>query len=338
LTSWAPYDLNGLLLAGLKRMNFLEPTPIQCDSLHAAIRAQKDIIGAAETGSGKTLAFGLPILNQLLQDKSAGVYKEGLHALILTPTRELALQVAKDLKDVAVYTDIKIACIVGGLSVQKQERILRKSVDVVIATPGRLWELMSGGKLFTDRDIKFLVLDEADRMISAGHFQEVYDIMRFIDEKSDVKPAEELQGSQEDQLDEEEEGEEEEEGLKEEGEEEEEGEEGEKEEEGLEEEGEEAGEEDEGEEVKEKMTKRQTFVFSATLTLRFDPNKYREAQKQNKKKKKNATSPLEQLLERVNFQRKIELVDLTTKREGENGEENEVKKEKLKYEMVFDYA
>ena len=129
VAAWAQYDLHPLLLKAIRKLRFTSPTPIQEKVLHPAIKGRMDIVGAAETGSGKTLAFGLPILQRLMQDKEEekwyeeyadeekpGKGKKHLRALIVTPTRELALQVAKMLADVAIYTGIKIAAIVGGMS------------------------------------------------------------------------------------------------------------------------------------------------------------------------------------------------------------------------------
>ncbi|KAJ8947885.1 hypothetical protein NQ318_010031 [Aromia moschata] len=156
---------------------------------------RRDILGASETGSGKTLAFGLPILTGILDvmEQSSGkapnrpenkneVMLKPLYALVLTPTRELAFQVKNHLESVAKYTGIKIAVIVGGMAAVKQERLLAQGPEVVVATPGRLWELIQQGNphLSQIEDIRFLAIDETDRMLEKGHFQELHDLLEKI--------------------------------------------------------------------------------------------------------------------------------------------------------------
>ncbi|KAG6732391.1 hypothetical protein I3843_01G167300 [Carya illinoinensis] len=166
------------------------------EELPAVSNSMEDVFGAAETGSGKTLAFGLPILQRLLEerDKTAKMPEqkgeeaekfspEGLlRALIITPTRELALQVTDHLKAVATGTDIRVVPIVGGMSTEKQERLLKKRPEIVVGTPGRLWELISGGEkhLVELHSLSFFVLDEADRMIENGHFRELQSITDML--------------------------------------------------------------------------------------------------------------------------------------------------------------
>ncbi|RUS19581.1 P-loop containing nucleoside triphosphate hydrolase protein [Jimgerdemannia flammicorona] len=132
----------------------------------------QDVVGAAETGSGKTLAFGIPII-QYLANRAAENSKEdnikdgALTALILAPTRELAIQAMT---------------IVGGMSVQKQHRLLENNPDIIVATPGRLWEVFSENEKYLKRlqNVKFLVLDEADRMLEAGHYRELNHILSVL--------------------------------------------------------------------------------------------------------------------------------------------------------------
>ena len=202
VSNWLQFDLHPALLRALQDMKFTDPTPIQNDCLNPAIKGRCDVIGAAETGSGKTLAFGLPILQRLMQDKEEekwyeeyadeekpGKGKKHLRALIVTPTRELALQVAKMLADVAIYTGIQIAAIVGGMSKQKQERVLKKQPEIIVATPGRLWELIRDGEkhLTSLERLTFLTLDEADRMVERGHFKELESVIKSIPEPPETR-------------------------------------------------------------------------------------------------------------------------------------------------------
>ncbi len=179
LVDWRRFNLELPLLQGLKQAGFDNPMPIQAAALEALLLSGKrDILGSAPTGSGKTLAFGLPLLNHILKNSSTGA----LNGLIVVPTRELALQIEKHFKAVARFARIKIATVVGGLSPEKQARQLKNRPDLIIATPGRLNELME-----FDQDVrgmitrvKFLILDEADRMIQVGHFKELDDILSRI--------------------------------------------------------------------------------------------------------------------------------------------------------------
>ena len=182
---WAQFNLSIPVLAALQKLGFAKPTPIQSAVLSKAIRDRRDIIGCAETGSGKTLAFGIPILERLsaeMENPAKYGSCDCLCALILTPTRELAIQVSDHLKAAALYTPVKIMALVGGMSVQKQERLLARRPHVVVATPGRLWEFISTGKqhLVEVGGLRFLVLDEADRMIESGHFPEVSSILQHV--------------------------------------------------------------------------------------------------------------------------------------------------------------
>nr|CAB3487600.1 unnamed protein product [Digitaria exilis] len=193
--AWHELRLHPLLVNAMRRLGFKEPTPIQKSCFPAAAHQGKDVIGAAETGSGKTLAFGLPILQRLLEEreKDSRLHREDekmeessggspLRALILTPTRELAKQVCDHLKAAAKFLGIHVVPIVGGLSMEKQERLLKMKPEIVVATPGRLWELMSMNNqhLVELHSLSFFVLDEADRMIERGHFHELQSIIEML--------------------------------------------------------------------------------------------------------------------------------------------------------------
>lgn len=195
VSAWRELRLHPLLLKAMRRLGFKEPTPIQKSCFPAAAHRGKDVIGAAETGSGKTLAFGLPVLQRLLEEreKATRLQQEDekmeersggspLRALILTPTRELAKQVCDHLKDVAKFLGIHVVPIVGGLSMEKQERLLKKKPEIVVGTPGRLWEHMSMNNqhLVELHSLSFFILDEADRMIERGHFRELQSIIEML--------------------------------------------------------------------------------------------------------------------------------------------------------------
>ncbi|KAI8645612.1 P-loop containing nucleoside triphosphate hydrolase protein [Parasitella parasitica] len=180
VSAWKDLNLCESVLNALKYNNFTSPTPIQINSLPLAMKG-RDIIGSAETGSGKTLAFGIPIINYLAT-RSA---REGLAGLILTPTRELAIQVRDHIEKMSVFSNVRVVAIVGGMSIQKQERLVKQKPDIIVATPGRLWEIFSNNSEYMDllRHIKFLVLDEADRMLEKGHFEELTSLLNALSNK-----------------------------------------------------------------------------------------------------------------------------------------------------------
>lgn len=176
LEKWRRFNLEVSLLQGLKHAGFERPMPIQEAALDSLLlQGKRDILGSAPTGSGKTLAFGLPLINQIIKSP-------GSSGLIIVPTRELAVQIEKHLKSVAKFIKIRIATVVGGLSQEKQCRQLKNKPDIIIATPGRLNELMEfdqAVRALVTR-VGYLILDEADRMIQVGHFKELDDILSRI--------------------------------------------------------------------------------------------------------------------------------------------------------------
>lgn len=155
----------------LDKKGFTEPTPIQKGAIPAAISGE-DILGIAETGSGKTAAFTLPMIEQIDKSREKGQKSKGPFALILTPTRELATQILETILSFQIQPKVKSVVLVGGVSQHGQVVKLREGVDVIVATPGRLVDLMQQGlvKLGT---IEYFVLDEADRMLDLGFKREI---------------------------------------------------------------------------------------------------------------------------------------------------------------------
>jgi len=151
-------------------MGYVQPTPIQLRTI-PLILEKRDVIGSAQTGTGKTAAFALPILQHL--HESTGRTR----ALILEPTRELAAQVETALRDFARFTNIRIAVLYGGVGYGKQNDALKAGTDIIVATPGRLLDHMGRGTARLDQ-VKFLVLDEADRMLDMGFLP---DVRRIVD-------------------------------------------------------------------------------------------------------------------------------------------------------------
>ncbi|BEI79786.1 hypothetical protein CcaverHIS002_0103150 [Cutaneotrichosporon cavernicola] len=199
LPAWKGINLPAPLKHGLRSLGFKTPTDIQKRALPSALEG-RDVVGVAETGSGKTLAYALPILSHVLRQPRAA--KRALSALILCPTRELALQVSESLNDFLAQAcpadkgkppRVSVGSVVGGLSAQKQARIVERGADVLVATPGRLWDLLKAndGLAASVRQLKFLVIDEADRMIETGHFAELENIVQLTQRASDQVEEEE---------------------------------------------------------------------------------------------------------------------------------------------------
>ncbi|XP_041827855.1 ATP-dependent RNA helicase DDX24 [Melanotaenia boesemani] len=325
VSAWKDLFVPSPVLKALSSLGFSSPTPIQALALPPAIRDHMDILGAAETGSGKTLAFGIPMIHTILewkncpekivddntepasedvgesttegdqdgdveaseeedegpanqiqedsaedehdiededQDVQLGCVKVVEHAefdfedkpacdqnrpllgLVLTPTRELAVQVKHHIDAVAKFTDIKTAIVVGGMAQPKQRRMLKHRPEIIIATPGRLWDFIKEGHphLLNLRQLKCLVIDEADRMVERGHFAELENLLEMLN-TTHFNPT------------------------------------------------------------------RQTFVFSATLTMAHSlPTRLLQ-----KKKNLNKMSKLEILMEKVGIRSKPKVIDLTRK-------------------------
>ncbi|KAM4540630.1 ATP-dependent RNA helicase DDX24 [Fundulus diaphanus] len=322
MSAWKDLFVPPAVLKALSGLGFTSPTPIQALTLPPAIRDRMDILGAAETGSGKTLAFGIPMIHTILEwrkgsgetaepgdpkeepdtgeqendspeasegddggevdrtpagsedesdaegegqderlgcvrviddaefdfeEKSGGGPSRPLLGLVLTPTRELAVQVKHHIDAVARHAGIQTAIVVGGMSQQKQRRMLKRQPEIIVATPGRLWDLIKERHphLLNLRQLKCLVIDEADRMVERGHFAELDSLVEML-KTTHFNPT------------------------------------------------------------------RQTFVFSATLTLAHAlPS--RVLQKKKKKKQLDNRSKLEILIEKVGITSKPKVIDLTRK-------------------------
>ncbi|CAB4067875.1 DDX24 [Lepeophtheirus salmonis] len=240
---WSNVAVPEVILKAIYELGFKVPTPIQRLTLQAAISGRMDIVGAAETGSGKTLAFETededeteaveeflaedeeesdcdmetdqpnddnqendlsseeePLDLEKEEDNESGSEDEmenagnglgKLYAVILTPTRELAVQIKNHLTDIGKYTNIKTAVIVGGMAPQKQIRVLSHCPEIVVATPGRLWDLIQEGNPHLSKitDVKYLAIDETDRMVEKGHFEELQQLLELINENAEKKEA-----------------------------------------------------------------------------------------------------------------------------------------------------
>ncbi len=162
------FDMLGLAPAlnkTLKSSGFSEPTPIQNKAIPLALEGH-DILGLAQTGTGKTLAFGLPLIDHLLAEPGKPAPRTA-KALILAPTRELVNQIAESLRPLTAGTKLRVATVVGGQSINRQIGTLARGTDILVATPGRLMDLMDRGAVVL-AEVRHLVLDEADQMLDLG--------------------------------------------------------------------------------------------------------------------------------------------------------------------------
>ena len=165
------------LLRAIKEEGYTTPTPIQTQSI-PVILSKKDVLAAAQTGTGKTAGFTLPLL-ELLNKNYLKDRKSAVKALILTPTRELATQVGESVEVYGKYLPFKSAVIFGGVGINPQKAILKKGVDIITATPGRLLDLVSQDCLDLSK-VEFLVLDEADRMLDMGFIHDIKKILSIL--------------------------------------------------------------------------------------------------------------------------------------------------------------
>ncbi|GMT41704.1 MAG: DEAD/DEAH box family ATP-dependent RNA helicase [bacterium] len=173
--SFAELGLIEPLLRALKKEDHEIPTPIQAQAIPHLLRGC-DLLGSAQTGTGKTAAFALPILQHLANGKRQDKKSNSPRALILTPTRELANQVSKNFKSYGRYLNVTHAVVFGGVSVFEQARSMPRNLDVLVATPGRLLDLISQRRIFLD-NLELFTLDEADRMLDMGF---IHDIRKII--------------------------------------------------------------------------------------------------------------------------------------------------------------
>ena len=169
------------ILRALKTEGYTTPTPIQEQSIPIILQ-QKDLLGCAQTGTGKTAAFAIPILQLLYNDRLQHKEQKTIKALILTPTRELAIQIGESFTAYGKHTGLKQIVVFGGVSQNPQADAIRRGVDILVATPGRLLDLMQQRIVHLDHN-KMLVLDEADRMLDMGFVNDVKKIIAKVPQK-----------------------------------------------------------------------------------------------------------------------------------------------------------
>jgi superfamily II DNA/RNA helicase len=178
--TFADFGLDPKIQKAVLEQGYTIPTPIQAQSIPHVL-AGSDLMGAAQTGTGKTAAFVLPIIQKILRhaSNSASPARHPIRALVLTPTRELAVQVAENAASYSKHTDLRAAVVYGGVDMKEQVGILRNGVEILIATPGRLLDHI-GSKVANLSQVEILVLDEADRMLDMGFLPDLQRIINLI--------------------------------------------------------------------------------------------------------------------------------------------------------------
>jgi len=174
-------QLNAKILKAVSEQNYTTPTPIQEKTIPLVLDGI-DVIGCAQTGTGKTAAFALPILDRLFKEQEGKKGEKKIKALVVSPTRELAVQIEENFKTYSTYTNLRTTSVYGGISMEPQIETLNKGVDILIATPGRLLDLHKRDILNLDY-VQTLVLDEADMMLDMGFIDDVKKIERLCPPK-----------------------------------------------------------------------------------------------------------------------------------------------------------
>ncbi len=176
--NFTEFGLDPKLMAGIDAMNYDKATPVQ-EQVIPIILSGKDLIASAQTGTGKTAAFLLPIINTLITKPNS---EEDINALVIVPTRELAVQIAQNLEGFSYFTPISSIAVYGGgdaILFEKEKKALSKGVDIVICTPGKMISHLAAGYVRIDK-LKHLVLDEADRMLDMGFYDDIMKIISYI--------------------------------------------------------------------------------------------------------------------------------------------------------------
>lgn len=168
------YNLMPEVMKGVEELGFKKPTDIQYKSIPPILRGE-DVLAVAQTGTGKTAAFAIPILNKLFSFKKNTSRADGIKCIVMVPTHELALQITGVFDEIGRYTNIKTLALIGGVDQDPQIETLEKRVDILVATPGRMFDLISQGHLKVHR-VDTLILDEADHMLDLGFIKDIRDL------------------------------------------------------------------------------------------------------------------------------------------------------------------
>lgn len=178
--SFSSLNLLPTILKSLDEEGYTDPTPIQSQAIPVALKG-RDLLACAQTGTGKTAAFAIPIIQLLSNQRSSGDDRK-IRSLIVTPTRELALQIDESFKNYGRHTNLRTTVVYGGVKQMKQVKRLNRGVDILTATPGRLLDLMNQGHISL-ADVEFFVLDEADRMLDMGFIHDIRKLLKALPAK-----------------------------------------------------------------------------------------------------------------------------------------------------------
>ncbi|HHM21562.1 MAG TPA: DEAD/DEAH box helicase [Bacteroidetes bacterium] len=172
------YRLMPELMQGIQELGFKKPTDIQYKSIPPILRGE-DVLAVAQTGTGKTAAFVIPVLHKIFSFKKKNRRADGVKCIVMVPTRELAIQIAGVFDKTGRHTSVKTLALIGGVEQDPQIKTLEKKVDVLVATPGRMFDLISQGHLRVHR-VETLILDEADHMLDLGFIKDIRDLARKL--------------------------------------------------------------------------------------------------------------------------------------------------------------
>lgn len=174
------YNISDEIKTNLENMGFRRPTDIQYKAIPSILKGE-DVLAIAQTGTGKTAAFAIPIIDMLHFGKTSKRI-EGIRCIVMVPTHELAIQVGEVFTKIGEHTRVKTFCVYGGVDQDPQIAQLQRGIDILVATPGRMFDLISQGYIHT-RQVETLILDEADHMLDLGFIQDIQDLIRFLPRK-----------------------------------------------------------------------------------------------------------------------------------------------------------
>ena len=172
------YSISPNIKKNLSKLGFRRPTDIQYKSIPPILKGE-DVLAIAQTGTGKTAAFAIPVINILDEKKGKQRRPDGIKCIVMVPTRELALQITDVIEQLAKHTKVKVFCVFGGVEQGPQIARLQKNIDILVVTPGRMFDLVSQGYIKLNR-VEILVLDEADLMLDLGFIKDIRDLIKFL--------------------------------------------------------------------------------------------------------------------------------------------------------------
>ncbi|BDS12667.1 DEAD/DEAH box helicase [Aureispira anguillae] len=175
---FSEYNITPELKKNLDKLGFKRPTDIQFKSIPYILKGE-DVLAIAQTGTGKTAAYGIPIIHKLQKWKAKARRKDGIKCLVMVPTHELAIQVTEVLQQLGKHTMVRTICIFGGVDQDPQIALLDKGADILVTTPGRMFDLRSQGYLDLHR-VETLILDEADHMLAKGFIKDIKDVLHYL--------------------------------------------------------------------------------------------------------------------------------------------------------------